>query len=778
MRAARPASALASLIGLLLCLSATASATGPGGWDHLGVGATPSLSALNGKVDSLLTVSSTAMYAGGVFTSAGGDPAATMIARWDGAGWHPIGPTAISTATGATVDAIAYDSVTGRLFVGGNFINAGGTAAADFVAYWNGTTWQPPCNISPGGNVTSLQIIGGTLYVGGAFSPPGGLPNGQSLLKCDIATGATTATVTAPIKMNGAIYAMTADAAGNLYTAGTFINMDGTPNSDYVARYDGAAWHAMAPGAVTGITRSITSDGTNVYIGSDGQDIAGIAQADHVAKWNGSAWSALGSNTAGADGFLPASAFINAMVTSGSRLFVTGSFQNANGQATADEIAQFNGSSWAPIGSDGAGNGPLPGPGNALSMLGSKLIAGGNFTTAGGDPLAGYIASNRVFNQPPTSAILDNTVKRMNQLYLLSLATDSDGTIVSWAWNWGDGSPDTVQDGPRGPFASHQYAAPGPYTVTLTVTDNDGAQASSTAAVFVRTGPIPSFTVSPPAPVVGQDVTFTSHSTDPDGAIDTNHWTFTPLTPGPGELPFLTVSSSPTAVRAFTRAGSYRRLPRRLGVPGLPQCDRGVRRSDDHRRGGADPDHHQGRGVQREVPRRPDRDRGHGQSATGHKLQIHAQGPGDDDHRNRALRPGRQARQELRRRPGPAQEGRQEMHARDQGGDPDPQEPAAGRQHRRVHRTDRQEGPDPGRIHRDADGKQRQGQGEADHGQVHDRQVVTTSGGRDRQPHELVESTRSCGMSQTTLRSRGPRINAETCWLSAAPADTSQNNTG
>jgi hypothetical protein len=214
MRVVRPVLLVALSISLLL--SATAAAAGPGGWDHLGTGATPSLSALNDKVDSLLNVSPTALYAGGTFTSAGGDPAARMIARWDGAGWHPIGPTAISAAAGAGVEAIAYDSVTGRVFVGGNFVDAGGTAAADFVAYWNGFTWQSPCNFSPEGNVTSLQIIGRTLYVGGAFSPPTGLPNGQSLLACDIDTGTTTATVTAPIKMNGSIYALTADSAGNL----------------------------------------------------------------------------------------------------------------------------------------------------------------------------------------------------------------------------------------------------------------------------------------------------------------------------------------------------------------------------------------------------------------------------------------------------------------------------------------------------------------------------------------------------------------------------------
>ena len=42
----------------------------------------------------------------------------------------------------------------------------------------------------------------------------------------------------------------------------------------------------------------------------------------------------------------------------GSNLFVTGTFQNANGDARADNVAWFDGTAWHPLGSDGAGNGP------------------------------------------------------------------------------------------------------------------------------------------------------------------------------------------------------------------------------------------------------------------------------------------------------------------------------------------------------------------------------------------------------------------------------------
>ncbi len=80
------------------------------------------------------------------------------------------------------------------------------------------------------------------------------------------------------------------------------------------------------------------------------------------------------------------------MTTSGSLLFVTGSFQNANGVATADDIAYFDGTTWHPLGSNGAGNGPLSSNGLALAIFNHSVVVGGSFL-AGTDPIANNIAS-------------------------------------------------------------------------------------------------------------------------------------------------------------------------------------------------------------------------------------------------------------------------------------------------------------------------------------------------------------------------------------------------
>jgi PKD repeat protein len=61
-------------------------------------------------------------------------------------------------------------------------------------------------------------------------------------------------------------------------------------------------------------------------------------------------------------------------------------------------------------------------------------------------------------------------------------STDTDGTIASYAWNFGDGTTGT------GATASKTYATSGTYPVTLTVLDDDGA-AGNTAQNVVVTAP-------------------------------------------------------------------------------------------------------------------------------------------------------------------------------------------------------------------------------------------------------------------------------------------------
>ena len=83
-------------------------------------------------------------------------------------------------------------------------------------------------------------------------------------------------------------------------------------------------------------------------------------------------------------------------------------------------------------------------------------------------------------NVPPVASFTDT----INGLIVAFTNTskDSDGTVVSSAWNFGDGTTSTATS------PSHAYVNAGTYNVSLMVTDNGGKTGSTTQSVMVASG--------------------------------------------------------------------------------------------------------------------------------------------------------------------------------------------------------------------------------------------------------------------------------------------------
>lgn len=242
-------------------------------WHPLGSG-------MRGPVEAL-TVYSGDLIAGESFTTAN-----RFIARWNGNSWQPLG-------SGMNDDVRALAIYNGQLIAGGRFTKAGG-ADANYIARWDGSSWQPlGSGVDRGGdNVTFVKAL--TVYndhgvkkliAGGNFTIAGGAAanyiaqwNGSNWQP--LGSG-----------MNSLVDAL-AVYNGELIAGGYFITAGGVI-TNYIARWDGSNWQPLGSGIYWGNVNALTVYNGQLIAGGWFSKAGGV-DANNVAQWDGSSWQALG----------------------------------------------------------------------------------------------------------------------------------------------------------------------------------------------------------------------------------------------------------------------------------------------------------------------------------------------------------------------------------------------------------------------------------------------------------------------------------------------------
>ncbi len=327
-----------------------------------------------GSIYALAAGPDGSLYAGGDFSSAGNQQPLLVnsVARWDGRTWQALGSGLAKTYGEGEVRALTVDA-TGTLYVGGQFVTAGGEPASS-IARWDGRRWRPVGSglgtDSAYSYVSSLAVVGDSLYAGGGMASIGG----KKVAGLAVWQGEKWAGVADGLQESyDGVLAFASDGAGGLYAGGAFTGAGGLFSRNLI-KWNGTGWEALGQGIAYGTTvgrvEAVAVDPKGLVYAGGSFDTAGGKSAKNIAVWNGSGWNGLGQGVNGT---------VKALATYGTKVYVGGSFTEAGG-AGASYIAQYDSVTgrWSAL--DSGVNGYV----YALAVAeDGTLYVGGDFTAAG-----------------------------------------------------------------------------------------------------------------------------------------------------------------------------------------------------------------------------------------------------------------------------------------------------------------------------------------------------------------------------------------------------------
>ncbi len=307
------------------------------------------------------------LVAGGAMTAAPG-VAAEGVAAWDGSSWHAVGAgLRDSSVHGESAGVGALCAWQGQLLAGG-FFGTGSAPAANGVGRWDGAAWRRLGQTFSGGSsysaVKAIAVISGDPVVAGDFTSIGTSAVNR-VARWDGARWVGIGPVGSLGVSGGPAPAASAviEFGGQIVLAGRFTKAGGADAAN-IARWDGAAWHALG-GGLSGPVSALAEFNGELIAGGAFLS-AGGTPAPRLAAWNGSSWRAIGAPDA------PVSALA---VIDGS-LVAAGEFTLIDSMP-ATRVARWDGAAWSPV------DAGLDGAVTCLAAFGDELAAGGSFTAAG-----------------------------------------------------------------------------------------------------------------------------------------------------------------------------------------------------------------------------------------------------------------------------------------------------------------------------------------------------------------------------------------------------------
>jgi trimeric autotransporter adhesin len=311
------------------------------------------------------------LYAGGNFGRVN-NTLLNNISRWNGSTWEAVG---LGFDAGVHALAAADLGAGVSLYAGGYFTLLEGNPTFN-VARWSGTAWSSTTYNGSSGGKNGLKLMPGTppaLYgisdnmlsrtTGGPWLPVATVPPTTSLTALEVFD----------------------DGSGPApFVAGTFLTM-GAAGYNRLAKWTGTQWVSLTSGCNADVNAlAVYDDGTGPALYVAGSfTIAGGVPSKRIAKWNGVSWSQVG-------GGIPSGQVWSLSVQdfgAGPVLVVGGSFATVGTSVAANNIATWNGSSWAALGAGVVG---IP---RAYAVIdegaGPQLVVGGEFLAAGGQAVNG-----------------------------------------------------------------------------------------------------------------------------------------------------------------------------------------------------------------------------------------------------------------------------------------------------------------------------------------------------------------------------------------------------